>query len=102
MYTGSSPLAARMLAYVLLNECGVTRSEIDDECDRALRREVQAVERGLRRRLRGRARQADRHAAPPDHDHALKEIDRAAMATAETPEQVVEMLRYVLEGQLAR
>jgi YtoQ family protein len=39
---------------------------------------------------------------PPDHDHALKEIDRAAMATAETPEQVVEMLRYVLEGQLAR
>ena len=39
---------------------------------------------------------------PPDHDHALKEIDRAAMATAETPDQVVEMLRYVLEGQLAR
>ena len=34
--------------------------------------------------------------------HALKEIDRAAMATAETPDQVVEMLRYVLEGQLAR
>ena len=39
---------------------------------------------------------------PPDHDHALKEIDRAAQATAETPEQVVEVLRYVLEGQLAR
>ena len=39
---------------------------------------------------------------PPDHDHALKEIDRAAMATAETPDQVVEMLRYVLEVQLAR
>jgi YtoQ family protein len=32
--------------------------------------------------------------------HALKEIDRAAMATAETPEQVVEVLRYVLEGKL--
>ena len=38
---------------------------------------------------------------PPDHDHALKEIDRAAQATAESHEQVVEILRYVLEGQLA-
>src|SRR4029453_10405113 len=38
---------------------------------------------------------------PPEHDHALKELDRAAMATAETPEQVVEILRYVLEGKLA-
>ncbi len=37
---------------------------------------------------------------PPEHDHALKEIDRAAMATAETPEQVVGVLRYVLEGRL--
>ena len=37
---------------------------------------------------------------PPDHDHALKEIDRAAMATAETPEQVVGVLRYVLDGKL--
>jgi YtoQ family protein len=27
--------------------------------------------------------------------HALKEVDRAAMATAGTPEQVVEILRYV-------
>ena len=27
--------------------------------------------------------------------HALKEVDRAAMATAETPGQVVEILRYV-------
>ena len=33
---------------------------------------------------------------PPEHDHALKEIDRAAMATAETPEQVVEILRYAI------
>jgi YtoQ family protein len=32
--------------------------------------------------------------------HALKEIDRAAMATAETPEQVVDLLRYVFEGKL--
>ena len=37
---------------------------------------------------------------PPEHDHALKEIDGAAMATAESPEQVVEILRYVLEGKL--
>ncbi len=27
--------------------------------------------------------------------HALKEVDRAAMATARTPQQVVEILRYV-------
>jgi YtoQ family protein len=33
---------------------------------------------------------------PPEHDHALKEIDHAAMATAETPEQVVEILRYAI------
>jgi hypothetical protein len=32
----------------------------------------------------------------------LKEIDRAAMATAETPEQVVEILRYVFQGKLQR
>jgi YtoQ family protein len=37
---------------------------------------------------------------PEEHNHALKEIDRAAMATAETPEQVVGVLRYVLEGKL--
>jgi YtoQ family protein len=33
---------------------------------------------------------------PPEHDHALKEIDRAALATAREPEQVVEILRYVI------
>ncbi len=38
---------------------------------------------------------------PPEHDHALKEIDRAAQATAETPDQVVAILRYVLQGTLA-
>ena len=32
--------------------------------------------------------------------HSLKEIDRAAMATAQTPEQVVDVLRYVLVGEL--
>jgi YtoQ family protein len=36
-----------------------------------------------------------------DLDHALKEIDRAAQATARTPEQVVAVLRYVVEGKLA-
>jgi YtoQ family protein len=38
----------------------------------------------------------------PETTHALKEIDRAAMATAESPEQVVEILRYVLQGKLQR
>jgi YtoQ family protein len=33
-----------------------------------------------------------------DHDHALKEVDAAANATARTPEQVVEILRYVMAG----
>jgi YtoQ family protein len=33
-----------------------------------------------------------------DHDHALKEVDAAANATARTPEQVVDILRYVMAG----
>ena len=33
-------------------------------------------------------------------DHALKEVDRAAFATARTAEQVVDVLRYVIEGKL--
>ncbi len=33
-------------------------------------------------------------------DHALKEVDRAAQAVARTPEQVVAVLRYVIEGKL--
>ena len=36
----------------------------------------------------------------PDHQHALKEVDAAALAVTETPEQVVHILRYVLEGTL--
>jgi len=36
-----------------------------------------------------------------DFDHALKEVDRAAQGTARTPEQVVAVLRYVIEGKLA-
>jgi YtoQ family protein len=37
---------------------------------------------------------------PEQHDHALKEVDRAALAVAREPEQVVEMLRYALQGRL--
>ena len=33
---------------------------------------------------------------PPEHDHALKEVDRAALAVAREPEQVVDVLRYAL------
>ena len=33
--------------------------------------------------------------------HALKEVDGAAMATAESPEQVVQILDYVINGRLA-
>jgi len=36
----------------------------------------------------------------PEHQHALKEVDAAALAVAEQPEQVVEILRYVLTGAL--
>lgn len=32
---------------------------------------------------------------PPEHTHALKEIDASAVATAETPAQVIEILKYV-------
>ncbi len=37
---------------------------------------------------------------PPEHGHALKEIHGAALAVAHEPRQVVEILRYVLTGQL--
>jgi len=36
----------------------------------------------------------------PDHQHPLKEVDAAALAVCEQPEQVVRMLRYILEGTL--
>ena len=36
----------------------------------------------------------------PEHDHALKEVDAAALAMAREPAQVVQILRYVLEGSL--
>ncbi|UWR03328.1 YtoQ family protein [Ruegeria conchae] len=35
-----------------------------------------------------------------DHQHALKEVDAAALAVAEEPAQVVEILRYVETGRL--
>jgi YtoQ family protein len=35
-----------------------------------------------------------------DHQHALKEVDAAALAVAETPQQVVQILQYVLTGAL--
>ena len=35
-----------------------------------------------------------------DHAHALKEVDAAALAVAEDPAQVVDILRYVLTGSL--
>ena len=36
----------------------------------------------------------------PAHDHPLKEVDAAAMAVAQDPGQVVDILRYVLTGAL--
>ncbi len=35
-----------------------------------------------------------------DHQHALKEVDAAALAVTETPAQVVDILRYVISGDL--
>lgn len=37
---------------------------------------------------------------PPEHQHALKEVHAAALAVAEHPEQVVQILTYVLTGAL--
>lgn len=36
----------------------------------------------------------------PEHAHALKEVDAAALAVAERPDQVVQILRYVLTSTL--
>ena len=39
---------------------------------------------------------------PPEHDHALKEVDAAAKAVAREPSQVVQALAYVTRGELPR
>lgn len=36
----------------------------------------------------------------PENQHALKEVDAAALAVAETPQQVVQILTYVERGTL--
>jgi len=36
----------------------------------------------------------------PVLNHALKEVDGAALAVAQTPEQVVRLMSYVIEGKL--
>ena len=37
-----------------------------------------------------------------DHQHALKEVDAAALAVAQEPSQVVDVLRYVLTSELPK
>lgn len=37
-----------------------------------------------------------------DHQHALKEVDAAALAVTQTPQQVVEILNYVLTSELPK
>ena len=38
----------------------------------------------------------------PGLNHALKEVDGAALAVAETPEQVVQVLTYAMTGKLQK
>jgi len=37
---------------------------------------------------------------PPEHTHALKEVDAAALAVAEHPKQVAQILEYAVTGVL--
>lgn len=37
-----------------------------------------------------------------EHQHALKEVDAAALAVVQTPSQIVHILRYVIEGTLPK
>ena len=37
-----------------------------------------------------------------DHQHALKEVDAAALAVVQEPKQVADILRYVLNGTLPK
>jgi nucleoside 2-deoxyribosyltransferase YtoQ len=52
------------------------------------------VERGVRRGYAAALGKPFITLHPPEHDHALKEVDRAALAVARDPEQVVDILRY--------
>jgi len=36
----------------------------------------------------------------PEHAHALKEVDASALAVAQTADEIVEILRYVISGEL--
>jgi YtoQ family protein len=36
----------------------------------------------------------------PELTHALKEVDAAALAVAQTPAQVVDLMKYVIDGKL--
>jgi YtoQ family protein len=36
----------------------------------------------------------------PEHEHALKEVDAAALAVAQTPDEVVALRRYVINSEL--
>lgn len=38
---------------------------------------------------------------PPEHGHALKEVHAASLAAAADPSQVVDIIRYVLTGELS-
>jgi hypothetical protein len=35
-----------------------------------------------------------------EHQHALKEVDAAALAVVETPEEIVRIMNYVINGIL--
>ncbi len=37
----------------------------------------------------------------PENTHALKEVDASALAVAQTPEEVVDIMRYVINGDLS-
>ena len=52
------------------------------------------------RAMQRRWQTADRHARP-SLTHPLKEVDAAALAVAETPEQIVEILSYVIRSELS-
>lgn len=36
----------------------------------------------------------------PEHQHALKEVDSAALAVVDAPEQITRILKYVIDGTL--